>query len=385
MQNQYKINYLSHIPLVEVWGAQFTYSDLYELIGKNGYMTTFIFKQNSEAWQEYGQNVTKLIFYSKDETNAKRNIDASTCNNVKEKIKIDSVMPDLNNDKQEELKYGGILVSDIKYISYISYKIEPEFHNSGEKIVPNVIYVPYEGDQNVDYDILYQNYIAMKLNSGTELIQYEKEKFIGIILRINNNRIDSRLLRYLGFDLETIRSCDNIWYHLYKAKERRSTITEEEKNKLADLTFIRKANIIIKMLKEIKRSGINSEELAESSTIFETIIPSLFNFEPAILLYGKKQIYWDIDSYLHIIFRHIKDLQIGYFKNKSSFPYKFEDLRMLIEKVLGKVKDEIKKHFEEKSGKDFKRVGKMSVFFNDDYYSIQIDKQGRLVNIYINN
>lgn len=139
------------------------------------------------------------------------------------------------------------------------------------------------------------------------------------------------------------------------------------------------------MLKEIKRSGINSEELAESSTIFETIIPSLFNFEPAILLYGKKQIYWDIDSYLHIIFRHIKDLQIGYFKNKSSFPYKFEDLRMLIEKVLGKVKDEIKKHFEEKSGKDFKRVGKMSVFFNDDYYSIQIDKQGRLVNIYINN
>ena len=65
---------------------------------------------------------------------------------------------------------------------------------------------------------------------------------------------------------------------------------------------------------------------------------SMSKFEPGILLYGGKQIFWDIDSYLHIVLRHVKQLQIGHFKNKSSFPYKFEDLGNLIEKVLGESK-----------------------------------------------
>jgi tRNA U54 and U55 pseudouridine synthase Pus10 len=62
------------------------------------------------------------------------------------------------------------------------------------------------------------------------------------------------------------------------------------------------------------------------------------------------QIFWDIDSYLNIVMRHVKQLQIGRFKNKSPFPYKFEDLQNLIEKVLGKIEDEIKRHFDEKPG-----------------------------------
>ena len=95
------------------------------------------------------------------------------------------------------------------------------------------------------------------------------------------------------------------------------------------------------------------------------------------------QIFWDIDSYLHIVMRHVKQLQIGRFKNKSPFPYKFEDLQNLIEKVLGKIEDEIKRHFDEKPGKEFKRVGKMSVLFNCDYYCLQIDSEGRLVNLYV--
>lgn len=55
----------------------------------------------------------------------------------------------------------------------------------------------------------------------------------------------------------------------------------------------------------------------------------------------------------------------------------------LIEKVLGTIEGEIKRHFEEKPGKAFKRVGKMSVLFNRDYYCLQIDDEGRLVTLYV--
>ncbi len=63
-----------------------------------------------------------------------------------------------------------------------------------------------------------------------------------------------------------------------------------------------------------------------------------------ILLHGKKQIYWDIDSYIHIVMRHIKHYQFGTAKSKSSLPYKVQDLETLIEQVLRCVKEEYKAH-----------------------------------------
>jgi hypothetical protein len=385
MINKYDIICYREIPFVEVFGEHFNYSDLYELIGKDKYMTTFIFKDNSIACKQFGDYITGSIFYSKDELSDLNDNDGSITRNEPAKIKIDSPFYEIWQNNREELKYKGILVSDIESISFMPYKRPEEYHDSGEKIVPNVIYIPYEGNQNDDYDLLYQSLIASKLNYSTELIQYEKEKFIGITLGVNNGIIDSRILTHLGFDLEKVKSCNNIWYHLYLAKERRNTISEEEKIKLADLKLIRLVDNLRKLNKELKKSSVKSKELSEKSQPLETIILELNKFEPNILLYGKKQIYWDIDSYLHIVVRHIKQLQFGNFKTKSSFPYKHKDLEVLIEQILRRIEDEIKRHFDECPGKDFKRVGKMSVLFNNDYYCVQIDQQGRLVNIYINN
>jgi len=380
LKNKYEISYFNEIPLIDV-GGTFIYSDLYELIGKDKYMTTFIFKEGSEASERYGESVTGVIYYSKEEL---KELDKLTDCYEKNEIKIDSPM-DMEQKQREELKYGGILVPDIESISFMPYKRPEEYHDSGEKIVPNVIYIPYEGNENDDYDLLYQNLIVSKINHGTELIQYEKEKFIGITLGVNNGRIDSRILTHLGFDLEKVKSCMNIWYHLYLAKERKNTISEEEKKKLADLKFIRFVDNLKKLNNELIKSGVKSKELSEKSQPLETIILELTKFEPKILLYGKKPIYWDIESYLHIVVRHVKQLQFGNFKTKSSFPYKYKELEALIEQVLRKIEDEIERHFDERPGNDFKRVGKMSVSFNNDYYCVQISQQGRLVNIYINN
>ena len=247
----------------------------------------------------------------------------------------------------------------------------------------NIIYIEYKDDFNVDADKLYQNLIISKINGKTELIPYEKEKFIGITLGINDGHIDSRLLTFLGFDLKNVQSSLNIWYHIYKTKERRGKISEDEKTKLKDIEFIRQSHNIMKLFSEIKKCNIKSDELSKERVILESIMTSLSKFEPNILLYGKKQVFWDIDSYLHIVMRHAKQFQIGHFKSKTPFPYKFEDLETLIEQVLSSIDDEVKRHFAENTGKDFKRVGKMSVLFNGDYYSMQIDRGGRLVNFYV--
>ena len=161
--------------------------------------------------------------------------------------------------------------------------------------------------------------------------------------------------------------------------------TDEEKEKLKDLKFIFFVDNLKLFLEEIIKYKVNMTELKQKAEILKTLILELEKFEPHILLYGKKQIYWDIQSYLHIVLRHVKQLQIGTFKAKSSFPYKHKDLEVLIEQVLGRIADEIRNHFEKYPEREFRRGGKMSVLFNNDYYSINIDRNGRLTNIYINN
>jgi hypothetical protein len=386
MKNRYEIRKypLSGTSFIEVRGPSFSCEDLYEIVGKNQYMSTFRFKTGSEASSKFGQSVTGVVFYDKDELALLSGFDKDCTELGDRRVRIDSPARELTISQCEDLKYGGVLAADIEYISYIPYKTPEQRHETGEKKVPNIIYIPYTADPKVDYDILYQNYIASRINSKTELIPYEKEKFIGITLGINDGHIDSRLLDYLGFDVEKVQASTRIWYHLYKTKERRKKISEEEKSRLTDLEIIRMSEILTKLFSEIKRSGVNPEELTRSGPIFETIISSISKFEPSILLYGERPIFWDMDSYLHIVLRHVKQLQLGHFKKKSPFPYKFEDLADLIEQVLRTIEREIRRHFAEKIGKDFRRVGKMSVLFNGDYYCLQINKEGKLVTLYVN-
>jgi len=385
MKNKYEIKEycLGEIRSIEVWGDSFCHEDLYELIGKNRFMSTFVFRPGTEARSKYGESVTGVIFYAKDEVDVLKGLNQEPAVAPEGFLKIHSPMPALTQAQREELKYGGIPVTDIHYISFLPYTRDEGRYESGQKVVPNIIEIPYEDDGRVDYDNLYQHYVASKINSKTELIPHEKEKLIGITLGINDGHIDSRLLNHLGFELEEVRNNLNIWYHRYKTRERRGIISEEEKTKLSDLEFIRWSGTMIKFLGEVKKSGVSSKELLKNKPAIKTILSSLSRFEQNILLHGKKQVYWDIDSYLHITMRHVKQLQLGHFKDRTPFPYSFEDLEALIDQVLGTIEDEIKRHFREKPGKNFLRLGKMSVFFNGDYYCLQIDKGGRLVTLYV--
>ena len=69
--------------------------------------------------------------------------------------------------------------------------------------------------------MLHQNYLISKVNSGINLVQYEKEQLIGITLAFNNGRIDSRILKHLGFNENDLKENLNIWRQIYEVKERR--------------------------------------------------------------------------------------------------------------------------------------------------------------------
>lgn len=382
MHNFYEIVDLSDLglPFKEVHGDSFHYLDLYELVGNQQFMTTFNFRDGSEASGQYGESVTGVIYYDSETLQKLKSAISDDIDLTKLRIDTPDAVNDLSEENRQSLKYeyGGIKVADIQYISFLSYQRETERHDTGEKKIPNVIEIPVDCD-GIDPDVLCHSYLVKKNNDEVELIQFEKEQLIGITLAIRDGIINSRILNHFGFDKDSAASNMNIRYHWYKVKERRGTLSEDQKKQLSEIQNIRDMDGIIALGKELIACGVNEQELVGRTDTLQELANSVTSFKPSILLHGKKQVYWDLDSYVHIVMRHVKDYQLGKYKEKTPFPYKVEDLKMLIEKVLGRIENEYKLHASQKPNSVFLRQGTRAVAFNGDHYDVRISSDGRLM------
>jgi hypothetical protein len=355
------------IPMVWIHGENFHYQDLYELVGRDQFTVMFETAINSKSYKEFGEEITGIINYSRNELEAleKACLSGEEINKPNVKIRVNPTCRHINLSQKGDLKYQGIDITDIKCIRFFRYKQAVEKHETGEKKIPDIVELSVDLI-GFDQDQLTYNLIAKNLNNEIKLIQHEKEKFIGIHLAFNKGRIDSRLLAYLGFNEGDLKNNLNIRHHMYEVKERRNTLDkieaenhQEIKTHLSLVKILKTVDELIKT--EISVSNISTEE----KSIIGEIIKSVESFFPSVLVRRAKKtqpIYWDIDSYIHIALRHIKEYQTGIYKQKTSFSYKAEELKILIERVLKSIEDEIIDHFSRESFNDFSRHGKMAVF-----------------------
>jgi len=384
MKNEYRIvDYRDlGLPSIEVHGNQFHYQDLYEIVGKNQYMTTFELRAGSESFGEYGQTVLGVIYYDRESLVVLEGSLIDGADVSKERVRIDSPDREITTNQKADLKYRGLIVSDIEQLTFLPYKDEIDNHVTGEKKVPGIIEIEVDYS-SMDVDLLNQNYLVSKNNSGTNLVQYEKEQLVGITLAFNNGRIDSRILNHLGFNESDLKYNLNIWQQLYAVKERRKQLTEIDCKNYSEIKNILSLEKMIKAIKEITSTDLSNVESESVKEILKAIFKSINKFSPSILLHGKNQVYWDVDSYIHVALRHVKDFQLGFYKEKTPFPYKAHDLKLLIEKVLHRVEEEIEQYFSERSDNDFYRHGKMAIFFNGDHYHLRLSPGGRLIQFHI--
>lgn len=385
MKNEYKIIDYSNLglPAVEIYGDQFHYQDLYELIGKNQFMTTFELKADGEAYNEYGSSILGVIYYDKKELIELENSCKSGMLVTNIKVRVD-IPPSENMaiEKKKRLKYQGINIQDIERISYLLFFREIEKYDTGEKKIPNIIEIEADLD-DIDADVLNQNYLVMKHNRGTKLIQYEKEQLVGIILAFNNGSIDSRILNEFGFTEDNIKSNYNILVSYYKVKENRKQLTETDQKNYSEINNILFLEKFTKVIKELNIADISKSSSETIAPVLNEIFIVVKEFSPSILLHGKNQVYWDVDSYIHIALRHLKDFQLGSFKTKTHFPYKAKDLESLIKQVLGTISAELEHYFHSNEIRDFTRHGKMAIVYNGDYYHTRINSQGKLIQFHM--
>jgi hypothetical protein len=379
MSNQYSVTSLMDfgLPGVEVAGGTFNAKDIYDFIGREQYSSTFIFKANSAAFRAYGQSITGFACYDVKTKALLENNQSSSDHDSISQLKIDLALGELSVTQKHELKYKGISIFDIDSISFLRHKQKIEFHPTGEKRIPNVVEIKADFSA-INHDALLINYLISKQNSGVELIRFEREQLIGLLLAKDDFKIDARILNALGFSLEQAKIDHAIWYQTYKSLERQGKITLERVETFNEMKLLESLTRLNALVSEIKISGAFELTEINENEQFKKICEQTFKFTPSILMHGKQQVFWDLQSYLHIALRHVQEFQLGRFKEKTPFVYKANDIASLLEKVLRCVEEDLRAYLLEKPKNTFKRHGSMAIEFNGDFYNISIEPSGRV-------
>jgi hypothetical protein len=344
-------------------------------------VANFFFKKDSEAYKKYGCYVTGTIRYSKEE---REQIENNIQNNVTTfgTVHLDCLLFDKDDKYKLELRKNGFDCDDILKVSASNFNSENKFNDRNVREIPNVMEIPVDLE-SVKYENIFFGLINQRISRGEKLIEEEKYELIGILLAQNDKKIPSEILEDFNMKQDEIESNDRIWFYYFKTLKDEGELTDRDEMVFRGV----KRKIHSKRIKsisnelDVKGNGINSDKVNQK--VLNLLYLKVDSFKPTRLLQIEYPIYWDFKSFIHVYFRHVKELQIANnFEKKSSFQYKVEDVEQLIKSVLSKTNKPIKKHFDKNPEKKFTRHGSMAVYYNGDYYCFDISSKGRLITFY---
>lgn len=359
----------------------YSIEDIYKYSGQFDKTVTVSFLTNSESFKKYSSFVSGTFFYTPAERQQLHDIikqEDYERNNGFVKIEI-SYSKNLSTEQIDELKYGGINTSDISEILQFNEPVENEYSKTDLRRLPDPIKIQVDfSDTDEEEMFLWLN--NSRLENGYKLIPSDINRHNGIILRKYEGIISPSDLENFK-DPETGEIKDKIRFEYLKSKFLKDLINDEEVKELREKTGSLLKQRIEILKKELTKSSEKFKEIGINYQEGLALIMHLTTrFEDEQLNAAKFPIWWDYERFIHIYMRHVKETQIGdRFEKKTVFQYKLKDIMRLVKRVLEKIESEVQEHFTNTPDKEFRRIGNMSIYYNGDYYEIQIAPGGRLM------
>lgn len=347
---------------------------IYTWIGKYGFISVFNLKDNAPEALIYGERIIGKICYSPRERQALENGDPSHS----KILKIEVYTPELEAETLRSARYSGIPIESISFIQTLYAPNEIASDADGNMVVPNISSIEFDpkGLDNIGFHL---NFFGPRI--GTYKFKaFEAETFIGYYFVAHGIHDIAGMARKMGYEPAAIKNSWRIWTTYCKSKGENGSLSKEEML-LHARSLIAQSGYLYSVV--IRNAGINPAKISdEESLLISNALEMSMNFHPKILLYGENNIFWDEESYLHIILRHGREFTEKAHRSKSKFSYAAKDIEDLIEGVLDKIKTEIEANFSKLPYSDFRREYAMAVEFNGDYYNLRINSDGRLETFY---
>ncbi|EOQ94824.1 hypothetical protein LEP1GSC195_0930 [Leptospira wolbachii serovar Codice str. CDC] len=352
---------------------------IYEKIGKTDSFVTIDLDPSSEDFKKYNSPLSGILHYTLNQRKYFAGEDIAL--GIKENISF-LKLNTLDLNYKPEIK--TLLITEglsIQSIIQIILTPNDNIQNDIPKNHKNKITIPIEfGNDPLEMEkmtlILYKKYIE----SGIKLLKSEKEKFVGIYMGMFGNFPETILSNIELQEAELVENFQ-IHRHYLNTKRKKGLITETEESKLKKSEAKHFWKQILLLVKELKKLNIRKKEISEIREILNIILPAMFLIEDDRMVQESPTIYWNNESFLHIVLRHLYNHKIKKV-NKSEIPYKLEDLEILVRRIVSVIYFEWK-HFNQKNqNKKFSKYGAESVYYNGNYYVIHIAPDGRIESLY---
>ena len=355
----------------------FSYEELYSMYGQYDAFIALDFHQGSEAYNKFGQSLMGTFKYTLEQREELeqllklKHIPRSS----KRILFSPSILHNLSEEQKVSLDKDGILNDDIASVSCVNRPRKNVYSEKNKKEIPNQIKIDVNISEKESHMMMLGLY-KTKLKDGCELSNIEKNDFYALKQYFEQNNIPAEELQYI-IDNETNQPKLPIREKYLKIKSSYAGLTDEENKEIHNIwhSQFKEKETILK--NEIQRSDNNWNNLPIEQQM--KLLAIAYRFEDEVLLSWSKSIWWDLERFLHIIIRHTSDLQNGKYKEKTTFQYEFPNIRELIKSVIISVEKEIEEEFKANPNKNFKRQGKRAIYFNGNYYRVEIEPSGRLL------
>ena len=362
-------------------GMNLSYEEIYSMYGQYDTFVSLEFKYVSEAYEKFGESLMGTFKYTLEQReNLEKVLNSKKIPRSSKRIIFEpSTLHDkLTEEQKTYLDKIGIKNVDICCVSSYNRPRQNIFVQKGKKEIPNQMEIKIDWSIKDAYLVTLGLY-KTRLSKGEILTNIETNDYYALLLY---------------FDQETITEEENKFIFNEQTKEINPIIREkyldikwsvegklsdEENEEITKLWHLQWDNNKNLLRREIQRSGNILEKL--SLELQAKLIVMSCSFKDEVLLpYIKPAIWWNTERFLHIFIRHFADLQPdGNFKNKTAFQYEYKDIRRVICIVIESVKEEIEEWFKNNPNKTFKRIGKQAVYYNGNYYRVDIDPSGKLL------
>ena len=361
----------------------FTQAQLYTYGGRNDSVFTLLLREGSESYQKYGNMLTVCFLYTRDERKALECDSTSLDHNSYLKARLLVPCEHCDNAAETLLK-EGLKTCDIVQITVLPSVEENNTFPSKEKRTPSVLEVPFEAEGNGN-DIrwiygslkrqkadsvgmmpeVYAIYLAYKLIlEREELTDEEKGKIFNAEGKIENKVVA---------------------YHLLQWKKEAGLINDNEKellNKLKLNKIYERMGLVDRILKDLGTDVKTFTRVYPESA--GLLFNKIMNFhDRSFNTTGKFPLYMNFESLLHIYFRHTNELNIcEQYANRDKFQLEEKDIMTVIDIVMHQLNDEYQTFKEKYPDGRFFRAGKMSYYYNGDYYNVDVNEDGSISTFY---
>lgn len=358
---------------------EYTLEKIYRLVGQLDQVATLTFRDDSDAFQTYGDLLTVVFTYDQVERETMDKLILNDQSNTHGRIKAKYLGIDLPDDKIKQLLEDGINSEDIIDVFHFHFHPKTNTFHSTEKRVLNKHIIemePLPKGGDLGWMFGFQDRLVRQ---GIGLSPNERNFYLAGKFYFETQDLKEQEKNEI-FDESGLMK-DSIELEFLTIKGMREEINEEELKKLNALIEIKESNRINTLDSYLGQAGSSLKKLSEKNPEqAKRLINKVMRFNDSRLnVIGKHPIYMDIDSYLHIYMRHVEEYKVNkHFENKDNFQWDEEDVFLVMKNVIQEIEDDYQKYREEKPNLRFSRYDKQSIYFQGDYYTLHVDTTGRI-------